>query len=819
MNGRSLTPAMSRRSRLVHVVACTCSSLVAFSIAAGSAADEDGPDAVWKRDLAWLTVVRNEPAAGDVVVSPTGDDAAAGTADRPVRTLTAARNMLRRNRDAAGEAGFAGPVVVWLRGGRHQFDHTLTLEPRDGGTQDAPVVYRSWPGERAIFDGAIRLPLARFTLVTGEHDLARLHPQARGHAVVATIDDQRLQGLLASTSTNIDIDGAMGREARFPNHGFAHVGKILDRGAVYCHGRTPGEPPRFSVAEPIGGRFPLRESHEGDWLAEVAWNRHARLTGYLMYDWYRETLRIAAVDAEGVLTLDGSTRYGVQQITPVPRRVFVTGLLGEMDAPGEWFFDRETNRLFVMPPATEGEALNVWAGPSLVAAKQTAYVAFVDIDITGVADARSPAVVTIEGCDHVVLAGCTIRNSSRKAAVIRGGASCGLQSCDIYDVTSHVTVEGGDARTLTPCRHFVDNCHFTQVEAEDFYGGVAIRGVGIRFTNNLVHNFPGQPVTPGGNDQLLARNEIFNVGFTEGDGGAIYASAAPWGGYGQVVRHNFVHHLICTPQLHPRGGIYFDQLYGGPEVTGNVLYKAAHRAILVNGGAGVLIRDNVVVETPIGIYQTAAYAQSTVRDLPRYAAGELPRGDVGDYLWRMEQAIGPEGWNRPPWSERFPRFAAIMNQPDQRRFAPIGCELTGSRFCRNEQNFVWRIPAAEPAAGEGKPQPSDLTDPATVTDLVAADNHDVPWDVFRDPEALDFSPAAGREPELPEIPFAAIGLYQDAWRRNPPDKHAYRTAVREFFANIPSYAADARYRLEEQAAGGRRLDSGRLFFSSDPPRP
>jgi hypothetical protein len=779
---------------------------VAVSTAVQATAD-DGPDGCWRHDLSWLPPADRAFAAGDLVVAVDGDDANPGTPDRPLRTLLAARDRLRKRR--GGKPGPTAATIVWLRGGRHPIDRTLSLGPNDSGTAAAPIVYQSWPGERASLDGAVAIPWSQFAPVTAPEELARLHPQARGRAVAATIDDPRLTALLESPFTEADIDGTMARRSRFPNQGFAHVGRIVAPGAIYTEGRTTGPPPSFSFESPIGGRFPIREPHEGNWREELAWNRQVRITGYFQFDWHRETLGVAAVDADDVLTLDGYTRYGVRQITPVPRRVFLAGLLGEMDAPGEWCFAATAKRLFVVPPRDGAENFNLWAGPGIVSARSAAYVAFVNVDMSGVADRRSPAVVLLDGCEHVVLAGCTIRNATRMAVSIKGGRSCAVQSCDIHDVTAHLQVEGGVARSLEACRHVVDNCHFTQVEAEDFYGRVAVRGVGMRFTNNLIHDFPGQPCTPAGNDQPVARNEIFNVGFTEGDGGAMYAAAMPWGGYGQLIRHNFLHHLMCVPQLHPRGGIYLDQCHGGTEIVGNVLHKAAHRAILLNGGAGIVVRDNVVTETPIGIFQTAEYAAALARDLTKFASGELRRGDVADYVWRTEQAVGPAGWNLPPWSTRFPGFAAIMNQPDERRLAPIGCEISGNRFSRNGQDFLWRAPP--PATAGAAVKRIDITQPAEVAELVAADNRDVPWETFADPEALDFSPRAGREADLPAIPFSRIGLYADRWRPAPPDTSAYRSAVARFFSGLPSYDASARYSIAEQAAG-RRLRSGRMLF-------
>lgn len=59
---------------------------------------------------------------------------------------------------------------------------------------------------------------------------------------------------------------------------------------------------------------------------------------------------------------------------------------------------------------------------------------------------------------------------------------------------------------------------------------------------------------------------------------------------------------------------------------------------------------------------------------------------------------------------------------------------------------------------------------------------------FVDPETLNFAfrpsftPMAGFEP----IAFHRIGLFQDAYRPDPPDKDAYRGAIRERLKNTPS---------------------------------
>ena len=74
-----------------------------------------------------------------------------------------------------------------------------------------------------------------------------------------------------------------------------------------------------------------------------------------------------------------------------------------------------------------------------------------------------------------------------------------------------------------------------------------------------------------------------------------------------------------------RGGIYFDD-HEGPisNVSGNVMYKAGGRSFMVNGGAGVNITKNLVINGGIGIYNQ--HAQDMTTDLPKYDNGTLHRG-------------------------------------------------------------------------------------------------------------------------------------------------------------------------------------------------
>ena len=355
-------------------------------------------------------------------------------------------------------------------------------------------------------------------------------------------------------------------------------------------------------------------------------------------------------------------------------------------------------------------------------------------------------------------------------------------SCDTYDVAGHLNLDGGNTRKLIPAENYAINCHFTQVQATNFYGRIAIRGVGNIFRNNLVHNSIGQIMTLGGKDHRIELNEMFNIGIEEGDGGAIYSGAQMWS-YGNVFRYNFLHHLMCLPQAHPRGGIYPDDLDGGDIITENIFYKAAHRAILINGGAGHTVTNNLILNGYIGIYNTSAWAEKAYANMAKFNSGELKRGDKGDYIWRTEQVIGKDGWNREPWSSHYPLFRKIMNQ-EKMRFYPIECKFQNNIFSGNIENMQFRT-------GWGQSQAADIE---TVPYIETSGNREVNMDVFADPESLDFR--YKREVQttgLPEILFEKIGLYRDQYRLKIPDKKAYREAIRQKFRDRPSYDPNAKY--------------------------
>ncbi len=95
-------------------------------------------------------------AAGEIWVSPSGNDGNAGTKDAPLRTVAQALKQAREWRRLSHPA-IAGGIRILLQEGVYQQDKTLFIRPEDSGTADSPTVIEAVDGARVVVSGGKRL--------------------------------------------------------------------------------------------------------------------------------------------------------------------------------------------------------------------------------------------------------------------------------------------------------------------------------------------------------------------------------------------------------------------------------------------------------------------------------------------------------------------------------------------------------------------------------------------------------------------------------------------------------------------------------------
>ena len=163
-------------------------------------------------------------------IAPNGkDDNGDGSKERPFATIARVQRSIRQLK--TNHELPKGEIVVLIRGGTYPMAPGLAFDEYDSGESRAPITWRSYPGERPVFDGGWRVPALK--PVKDRDALARLPAAARmkvrccnvraaGYAPVEpppAFDKER--GSFRGSITDLYADGVRLEPARYPDDGRA----------------------------------------------------------------------------------------------------------------------------------------------------------------------------------------------------------------------------------------------------------------------------------------------------------------------------------------------------------------------------------------------------------------------------------------------------------------------------------------------------------------------------------------------------------------------------------------------------------------------
>lgn len=624
-------------------------------------------------------------------VRPDGDDAGPGTAERPFATIGRARDALRA---ARASGALTNGAEVALHAGRYVLDEKLQLAAEDSGLAGAPVVYAAAPEAAVFVTGARTIPAGAFQAVADAAMKARLEPAAQAAVVCA---DLKALGFpqppkigdtfrLPFAAPELFFNGKRMRLACWPNEGWSTISKILDKGTMKNTGAVTdaADPKKARPKENAGGVF----TYDGDRPSRWKVDSGVWLHGFWCFDWYDDAIRVASIDpAKQEIALKVGHVYGVRQGNPSPRRWRAVNVFEELDSPGEYFIDREPNRLFFWPPAKlEGARVALATRDEPLVVLQD--VANVTLRGLVFEEAQGDA-LHVRGCRNVRVEGCEIRNIRRKAIWIDGGVANRIFACDIHDTgTGGIALDGGDRKTLAPAGHVVENTHIWNFSVHQLTYASAIHfsGVGNVARHNFLHDAPHQAVSVSGNDHLFEYNVVSNVCHSSDDAAAFYKGRNP-SCRGTVIRYNLWRD-IGSPRGHGNAAIYFDDGDGGETVYGNVFYrcgdpgKGSFGTVFSHGGHDNLAENNIFIEC-------------------KRALGSAPWNDkrwkdfINAPLWQ-ERLLKEVDITQAPYTERYPALVGFMDpQPGAPRdnvavrnlFVNCG-EVKSNRWTTNETDVA-----------------------------------------------------------------------------------------------------------------------------------
>lgn len=496
----------------------------------------------WRKSIApilfaLLTMGRLLPAA-EYVVAPDGDDAAAGTHTAPWRTLAHAADVA-----APGD-------TCLVRGGVYR--EAILL--KQSGTAEAPIRFVGWPGERPVISG--------LDIVPGPWSLYK---------------DRIWKADLANITEQVFIDDRPTVEARWPNMRFE---QRWDRGTwATCEwGSTFGliKDPELAGTgiDWTGAEATLNVAHQWfTWCRTVLDHEAGRDTFTYSTDGFRKVMSMKYAK---------SLRFWDDDF------YCLFGKLEALDAPGEWYCDREAHTLYLYTYEGDSPAnhrVEVKARDYGISANDVRHIELHDLTFRGCAvTCRGASDWLIDGC-HFEFATVVRKSNQACSDQVLTGDRLTVRNCS-------VSFSAGHGFSLQGNRNTVENCviHDTAWSGSQYYAGIRMRPVvpkGQEF----------DPVAHGGN--IMRHNTVYNVGacilyFARGtemgynhvyDGGLLCEDIALVysGGdlRGSVVHHNWVHG--CRTPLGHGIGIRGDDQTCGLIAHHNVAWDCGDKGLVIKG--------------------------------------------------------------------------------------------------------------------------------------------------------------------------------------------------------------------------------------------
>jgi hypothetical protein len=517
------------------------------------AGSRKGDIRIFDRPASLAPMTRRSAAAITIYLSPSGDDRWSGTLpevavdgrDGPLRSPTAARDRLRALRSAT--PGVSAEVL--LRGGTYELDETMIFDRRDGGSERSPVVWSSYPGERAVLSGGRRLT----GFVAGEMD--------------------------GKPCWTLDLPEV--RSGWYFHQLWRH-GQRLDRPRLPTIGTY-----RFAGFDdqPDSG-FDWRngpdraEYHPGD-LRAFRNLDDVKLVALQL--WFDMHLRPVSVDHGKRLVRFARRALGsLRDEKRDPARYWVENVR-EAILPGQWYLDRAEARLYYLPlPGERLDAFAVVAGrlPELVRfADGVAHLHLQRLDLChndwerdrsscGVVQAAYdvPGAVVFAHAERCALYACRIGHLGTYAVEVQAPSHANtVAACVMHDLGAGGVKIGHEE--LAPHEEAVGQqvAARSPLSMSTIVADCTIRDGGHRYPSAI-----GIWIGNSGGNRIL-RNEIHRMRYTG------ISCGWTWGyqdtrTVGNRIEANHIHHINHDRLLSDNGGIYTLGRHPGSTICGNHIH-------------------------------------------------------------------------------------------------------------------------------------------------------------------------------------------------------------------------------------------------------
>ena len=586
--------------------------------------------------------------------------------DYPLATLQAARDKIRELKKTGL---YPKGYTVYLRGGTYNVLKGFVLEKEDSGTAEAPITYCAYPGEKVCFTGGVKTTGKELTKVTDKELLDRVVEEAARDKIymldlkkygVTDLGEPYWIGSYSYSSAFVNaglvkkpvapapeilFNGKPLTQARYPNEGNIMTESVVEEGWNMNTNKD-----RYPVGTPF--TITVTDKRIAKWTK--APEGSILMFGYWRRDYSDQTVPLQKIDVSKMTLTSGiSTVIGVDANRPF----YVYNLIEEIDIPGEYFIDRDTNIIYMYPPSgyeTAELTLTLMEEP-IFTLNETEYVNFKGIDVYG---SRSNAYKINKG-KYNEISEADISFTATRAIRITGYNNS-VRNCYIHDVDGGVILEGGEASTLTLGNNVVENCEIERFARLTplYVAAVGAYGVGDIIRYNEIHDSTHFAIEYSYHYNKIMYNEIYDVLKSTDDAGAIYGGLSWVDGRGTEIKYNYIHDLAVKDAISAAvsglAGVYVDGGQCGVIIAGNVFENIDGRGTWINGGRHNIVTNNVYVNCKQGQLFSDIMV-SYLDALDRYH-NEVE--NKKDYLYSEK------------YKQAFPEMYGMLELPDSEKVLP-----------------------------------------------------------------------------------------------------------------------------------------------------